>query len=157
MASRSRHPMDAVTAWVTALAAAACIALAASQTPNALQDMEEDAALDADGQVTKGRVTAHKPNDNGYLHRSAATVVFKVHGRAYEASLEGEGAAPDRLPIGTEVDVAYLPGTPDVSRATAPDAQTSRMTLAQLGALWVLAAVLCAAAWFQYRRAAAGA
>jgi hypothetical protein len=152
MASRSRNPMDALTAWVTALAAAACLALAVLQTPNALQDMEADAALDADGQVTKGKVTAHRPSEGGYLHRSVATVVFQVHGRPYEASLEGEGAAPERLPIGTQVDVAYLPGRPDVSRASAPDAQTSRLTLAQLGALWVLALALCAAAWFQFRR-----
>ena len=152
MQSRTRSFTDVATAWVTALAAAACVALAVLQTPSILQDMEEDAALDENGQTTKGKVTAHNPNDSGYLYRSAATVVFHVHGRAYEASLEGEGAAPDRLPLGSEVDVAYLPGTPHVSRAVAPDAQTSRLSLAQLGALWVLAVALCAAAWFQYRR-----
>ncbi|WP_298924849.1 DUF3592 domain-containing protein [uncultured Ramlibacter sp.] len=152
MQSRSRSPIDAVTAWVTALAAAACVALAVLQTPIALQDMQEDASLDADGQVTKGRVTAHRPDEGAYLHRSAATVVFHVHGRPYEASLEGEGATPERLPVGASVDVAYLPATPEVSRASAPDAQTSRLTLMQLGALWVLAVALCAAAWFQYRR-----
>jgi hypothetical protein len=152
MQSRSRNLTDVATTWVTALAAAACVALAAVQTPIALQDMEEDAALDADGQVTEGRVTAHRPSEGAYQHRSAATAVFHVHGRPYEASLEGEGAAAQRLPVGASVEVTYLPGTPEVSRASAPDAQTNRLTLAQLGALWVLAVALCAAAWFQYRR-----
>jgi hypothetical protein len=152
MPSRSRSPMDAASAWATALAAAACVALAAAQTPIALQDMEEDAALDANGQVTKGRVTAHRPNEDAYLHRSSATVVFQVHGQAYEASLQGEGAVPERLPLGTEVDVAYLPRTPQVWRATAPDAQTRRFTLQELCALWALAVALGAAAWFQFRR-----
>ena len=152
MPSRSRRPMDAATAWVTALAAAACVALAVLQTPVALQDMEEDAALDANGQVTKGKVTAHRPNESAYLHRAAATVVFQVHGRPHEASLQGEGAVPERLPLGTDVDVAYLPGTPHVSRTTAPDAKTSRFTLQQLCALWALAVALSAAAWFQFRR-----
>lgn len=152
MPSRSRRPLDAATSWVTALAAAACVALAALQTPIALQDMEEDAALDANGHVAKGKVTAHQPNESAYLHRSAATVVFQVHGRPYEASLQGEGAVPERLPVGADVDVAYLQATPQVSRATAPDAETSRFTLLQLCALWTLAVALCAAAWFQYRR-----
>lgn len=152
MQSRSRSPMDAVTAWVTTLAAAACVALAAFQTPIALQDIEEDAALDANGQATKGRLTVHRPSEEAYVHRSAATVVFLVHGRPYATSLQGEGAVPGRLPVGAEVDVTYLPGTPDVARAMAPDAQTSRFTFLQLAALWLLAAALSAAAWFQSRR-----
>lgn len=152
MQPRPRTTMDTATAAVTALAAAACVALAVVQTPAALQDMEEDALLDADGQATRGKVTSHSPGDGTYLHRSAASVVFLVHGRPFDASLQGEGAAPDRLPVGSEVTVTYLPRTPQVSRASAPDAETSRFTLAQLCALWALALVLCATAWLQYRR-----
>ncbi|WP_417903611.1 DUF3592 domain-containing protein [Caldimonas brevitalea] len=119
--------------------------------PERIQDIADDAALSARSERATGTVVTHAPNTGKYAYRSKATVAFTVGGKQYINVVEGAGALPDRLPLGTAVDVLYLPNDPSVSRAATSDAETSRITAPELAGLWLLSVLLVLATFFVYR------
>lgn len=108
-------------------------------SPVFISDAVEQASLAENGKVAVGGVHGHSKGRRRNADYYTATVAYEVNSRIFYIQVQGDGASVERLPLGTAVNVLYLPTKPGFARLDLPDAASSRGPgWVGLGVLWSL-------------------
>lgn len=86
----------------------------------------ERAKLAHSGLEAMGKVTSHLKSRRSNTDFFTAVVRYEVKGSERWVQIHGNGASDQRLPIGSEVTVRYLPSKPDYSQVDVRGASSSR-------------------------------
>jgi hypothetical protein len=122
-------------------------------SPSLLGQIIKDGELRKHGLATAATVIEHRSwKRRGELQYSA-TASYKVGFSTYTLLLRGVGASPERLPIGSQVQITYLPESPTVAYGSSQGAE-SRPLFGwwHLAGLWLVSVFFFAAAWAVRRR-----
>ena len=122
------------------LAIAALLALFFVALPRGCQDIRDSRLLAQAGQTTQGVVLRHRTDSSihtpiSFCRSSLADIGYRVKEHDYVLTVEGCGAMPSRLPLGTAVDVHYAPDKPSVSDAVIKDTEGRRWVYLMMGFL----------------------
>jgi hypothetical protein len=108
--------------------------------------------LRTEGVMTNGIVTGHQQSAKKRECPFTADISFYVDGRRYRNSVYGCGAGPDKLNVGQEVPITYVPKRPDISQVRLPEARSGpRPEWWVLGVVWAIPALIFLAAWLARR------
>jgi hypothetical protein len=142
----------AIKRWLLLLAAVLALGIALAYTPRSYTQIEEVRALRERGQLVQGVIVSYRLLTGRNRCSSSVLVEYSVQKVAHFLRAHGCGASPEMKPIGTPVDVIYLPESPATSETTMPGLSVPRASWALVFTMWSVAAGLSLTAFLVWSR-----
>lgn len=142
----------AIKRWLLLLAAVLALGIATAYTPSSHTQLIETQALRERGLQVQGVIVSYRLLLGRSQCSSSVLIEYSVNRVSHFLRAYGCGAVPETRPIGTPVDVVYLPESPATSDTLMPGVSVPRASWARIFTMWSVAAGLSLTAFLVWPR-----